>query len=113
MDLLKRLDELRELPQGWNSYNSYPISEKAIQKVMEACNEHGFHQKGTPKLVPTVGGGVQMEWHEGEVDLEVNFTEDNKTKWHAWDVYTGEESSGTLEDELTALMHLFDKMSIL
>jgi hypothetical protein len=31
-------------------------------------------QTPAPQVVPSAGGGVQLEWHERDIDLEVNFT---------------------------------------
>ena len=49
-----------------------------------------------PALVPTVRGGLQLEWHRQGVDIEVEVDPNGSVSWWAEDRRTGEESEQNL-----------------
>ena len=70
--LLTKFNELVRLPSDWDSYGAKPIDPDTaalalsiLLSVMSANDQH-------PAVVPTSGGGILLEWHQGGVDLEVD-----------------------------------------
>ncbi len=69
--------DLEELPEGWDGYTGRPVQHgvavrardflAAVDRIMSmaAVTE--------PAAVPLSNGGLQLEWHENECDLEVAF----------------------------------------
>jgi len=57
---------LRSLKQNWNSYNSPPITEAAIEAMSN------FY------VVPANDGGIQLEAHFGGKDFELVITPEGK-----------------------------------
>ena len=70
---VRRLAQLCSLPEDWDTYGAAAVEEKvvhaAIGVLVRAINI-GMPQ---PSVVPTVHGGVQLEWHFGGYDLEIAF----------------------------------------
>jgi hypothetical protein len=62
-------DKFRRLEKGWNSYRAVPIEEKAIQFA-------SILTEMAPQIVPTTGGGIQLEWHCEGLDIELEISPD-------------------------------------
>lgn len=72
--VLQEVLRLTELKRGWDSYNAHPIRWDAalfalliLRNVMQATTP-------VPQIVPSSVGGVQLEWHERNIDLELHIT---------------------------------------
>ena len=96
---------LRQLSRGWNSYDARAISDRAVAHAIRFLLYTASDIKAIarPSVVPTVRGGVQLEWHSGGVDLEVEFGTRGPVSWCAEDRQTGtsyEEPVTGHEDEL-------------
>ncbi len=62
---------LLDLPAGWNSYSAKPIARQNAARAIQLLIE--FVQPGTPSpaVIPTVRGGIQLEWHTKGTNLEI------------------------------------------
>ena len=89
VELRKRA--LLQLPRGWNSYDAEPVSVAAFEQATEFLTTYLVEGVADPVLVPTVRGGVQLEWHRQGVDVEVEISPDGSVSWCADDRRTGEE----------------------
>src|SRR5206468_4162766 len=58
-------------PENWNSYGARPIRPEIVHVAAQLLRETVNHNTPQPAVVPTVGGGVQLEWHTGGIDLEI------------------------------------------
>ncbi len=94
VELRKRV--LLQLPSGWNSYGAEPVSVAAFEQVTEFLTMYLVEWVADPVLVPTVRGGVQLEWHRQGVDVEVEIGPDGSVWWCADDRRTGEEFEAAL-----------------
>lgn len=58
------LDTIAALPQNWDSYGARPVDPRAIAlaRIMTIR---------PASIVPTSGGGIQLEWHEDGLHAEV------------------------------------------
>ena len=68
VDALKRLLELHE---GWDSYGGRPVASAAATDALILLLETMEPETPAPVVVPTVRGGVQLEWHLAGLDLEI------------------------------------------
>ena len=86
------LCSLLELEAGWDSYGGQPINPNCVKASLELASTVLRDDSPNPSVVPTSRGGIQLEWHTGGVDLEVEivspsriigFFEDQRagTKW--------------------------------
>ena len=84
-----RAIELLKLPSGWNSHNAQPVSETAARRTVEFLMEYLVGGVAAPVVVPTVRGGLQLEWHRNSVDIEVEFSTDGDAVLFVEDGTTG------------------------
>jgi len=59
---------------GWDSYGAAPVSDAALAAVPRILEVIGQ----TPWIVPCNDGGVQFEWHSGDIDIEIAFGPDGR-----------------------------------
>lgn len=75
---IHQASELVQLPEGWDSYEAKPVSSQAaraaIAFLVKAAS--AVPNLPVPAVVPTVPGGIQLEWHRQGVDLEIEFKQD-------------------------------------
>lgn len=71
------LDQLTNLPDNWDSYNSPSISSRLLMNAKNFLSSLEFENISPPRVVPISGGGIQFEWQYGNRELEVEFVEDN------------------------------------
>ncbi len=98
-ELLRALDracELQQLPRGWNSYGAEPVSDAAFRQTIEFLTAYVVRGIAGPVLVPTVRGGLQLEWHRRAVDIEVEVGPDGSVSWCAEDRRSGQEDEAVL-----------------
>lgn len=88
---LDRAIELFRLPRGWNSHGAEPVSDAAFVRTVDFLTTYLVDGVAGPILVPTVRGGVQLEWHRQGVDIEVEVSPDGSVSWCAEDQRSGEE----------------------
>lgn len=72
--LLKALQEVVLLPENWNSYGARRVTPDAIVATIVLLMRTMSDDTPLPVVVPTVRGGVQLEWHTGSVDLEMTIS---------------------------------------
>jgi hypothetical protein len=67
----KALDELLALPPDWDSYGARAIQPDIVRAARRLLSDVARPDTPQPTLVPTVQGGVQLEWHVRGVDVEI------------------------------------------
>lgn len=65
----ERLESFRELKEGWDSYGGKPIRERSIDWAKVILFRVGQGGGWTP--IPCSDGGVQLEFHEQGIDIEI------------------------------------------
>ena len=95
-EAIRRAATLVQLPNGWNSYGARPVSPKTVHHATWFLREAAslIPNLATPSVVPTVGGGLQLEWHVQGVDVEIEFSADGSASWCAEDRGSGAASEG-------------------
>jgi len=88
---LSILAELWVLPENWNSYGARTVSKLAIDTSLAILREVMLDNRPRAQFVPTVRGGVQMEWHTGGIDLEIEVEPSGAASVFFGDRRTGEE----------------------
>ncbi len=78
---------LQKLEKDWDSYGSVPIDHSCMQRAVGFILAVGSCMP-EPSVVPCSHGGVQLEWHQDGVDLEIEFKPGDKFS-------VGMKSSGT------------------
>jgi len=70
----ERCRELFSLPAGWDGYTAQQVDADLIQKAWDFAQVAACSVSGEPSVVPTVSGGVALEWHARGIDLEIELT---------------------------------------
>lgn len=63
------LVDLAALPPNWDTHGGAPIGtqELRVAEIMATV---------PPRIVPTSRGGIQLEWHTGDWDIEIELVAD-------------------------------------
>jgi hypothetical protein len=68
---IERLIHLSELPAGWDSRRAAPIERAAMVGALRIMAEVMEQDGPLPAIVPTVDGGVLLEWHRAGLEMEI------------------------------------------
>lgn len=72
---LRKFLEILKLEPNWDSYGAPKIEREQVWKAIGLLCDVMEHETPKPWVVPTSGGSIQLEWHEGGHDLEVYISE--------------------------------------
>lgn len=70
----ERCAYLFSMPAGWDGYAAPKVDPDLIQRVWDFAQAAARIVTAEPSLVPTVGGGVAVEWHVRGIELEIELT---------------------------------------
>ncbi len=73
---------------GWDTLRARPVSPAAAQVALALLRAMRVRTGGS--IVPTVGGGIQLEWHDGRVDVEIEVLPSGDASLFAVDEASGE-----------------------
>jgi hypothetical protein len=68
---VRRLEYLLRLPDDWDSHDAVHVDPRAAGQVVRLLAATMRPDTPPPTIVPTPRGGVQLEWHYSDVDLEI------------------------------------------
>jgi hypothetical protein len=71
-----RLSELLDLPPNWNGTAAAPVEPRLAELAVNAVLASVMPEDcpPLPQVVPCIDGGLQLEWHRGGWDVEVQLT---------------------------------------
>ncbi len=70
-----RVREIASLREDWDSYDAAPVDRRNIVAALNFLLRVVGRHAPAPGIVPLPDGSVQLEWHRGGMDVEVEFTE--------------------------------------
>jgi len=94
--LITRLTTIAQLPPNWDSYAAPQISIDAIRSAMNVMKFHTTWNTPSPEVVPMSSGGVQLEWHENGIDLEITCSSDGSIEFWTEDRRSSATSTGSV-----------------
>lgn len=103
MQALKSVANLLSLQPNWDSYGALPIDPKCAGLALSILTQLMEDQTPPPTIVPTVSGGVQLEWHMKGIDLEVEVSSPTQGSYYVFDHHTGCEQEGSVTEGLKTL----------
>ncbi len=109
--LLDTAKRLIDLPENWDSYGASPIDPRLIEYGLSLLNELTPSQTPLPKMVPTSRGGIQLEWHCRDIDLEIRIESLGSLHVSFEDSRTLEEWDGELTTSLEPLHRFLAELS--
>jgi hypothetical protein len=99
-EIARRCSAFLELPEDWNSYRARRTDRVLLQSSLEMLAMVLTPATKSPDVVPTATGGIQIEWHAPNQDLEVEI--------RALGVYRVYHRHGDSEDEFDVTDDLSD-----
>jgi len=96
--VFERLVALFALSPGWDSYGAVAPRPDAIEAAFDLLLQLSSPAMPEPQVVPLASGGVQLEWHQPAIELEIEVHSPFR-----FDVfYENRETGDTREEELMA-----------
>jgi hypothetical protein len=94
------LIQLLYLTENWRE-NSRPITQRVVEMTLSLLTVVLEYTSITPSIVPTSRGGIQVEWHQKGIDLEIEVLESGTFEYF----FNGPEGDreGTIENDLSIL----------
>ena len=71
--------------------------------VLQVLNDVMDASIPTPQIVPTADGGVQVEWHQNGLDIELFAAAPYECELYVHDHHTGAENVAVLKDDFKPL----------
>jgi hypothetical protein len=72
IEVQQRLVQYAKYPTDWDSYGAPAIGWEAGMFALSVLNDFMRPRTPIPQVVPSSSGGVQLEWHEKGIDLELH-----------------------------------------
>ncbi len=94
-DLMAEVSGLGLLEENWDSYGAKRIDPRCIDAANSLLRAILDSSTPRPSVVPTNRGGIQLEWHRGGIDLEIEIESPPQMN-----VSFADEQEGT-QEELT------------
>jgi hypothetical protein len=106
IEVQSQLLQYAKMEQGWNSYDAPPVTWDAGMFALSILNDIMRPRTPIPQVVPSATGGVQLEWHEKGIDLEIHVTGPYRCSFWFEDqtVPNAAPVSLDLTDDLSALL---------
>ncbi len=106
---LPGIERLMTLSAGWDQQGAPAIQMSAIKMALSALIEFMNETSSAPQWTPTPRGGVQLDWHERGVDLEIEFDTNATQGYAVFSDHRNDELDwdGTVAENLGRLKSLF------
>ena len=105
------MSEIMNLPVNWDSYGALSVRPTAIHAALELLFEIMQADTPAPTVVPTVQGGVQLEWHTHGIDLEIEILSPGRLFVYYEDHEQQTEWEGEITADLTRLSEVLFELS--
>ncbi len=95
LDIRNRLDEFRNLKDGWLEGKGIAPSQEGLDWLTQAFEKHYPSEMPLPYLYPTAEGNVLAEWsiEQNEISLEIDLGK-HVGEWHCLNMDTDKEDKG-------------------
>jgi hypothetical protein len=101
---------IQSLPENWDSYSGKRIDRDLIRQSLSVLEQIMETSSPAPSVVPLGNGGIQLEWHRKQQDLEICFTPDDSAQFFYQDKNRGFEKEG-YASQIEDLLQLMRKIA--
>lgn len=108
---VRSLGGLLSLEPGWDSYGANPVDPNCVVAALELAMATLRNDSPAPSVVPTSRGALQLEWHIGGIDLEVEFLSATRICGLFEDQRTGKAWEKDLSFDLRPLVDAISTLS--
>ena len=103
--------DLLNLPPGWNSYSAQPIAPQNAVRAIRLLAEFLGPETPPPAAVPTVRGGIQLEWHTKCANVEIYIESPDNVRFFAEEVGSDESCEEPLPGHERELRSWLQRLS--
>jgi len=107
----RKLMSFVNLEANWNSYGARPVHESVARAASDLLRQLVRPSATEPAVVPTSGGGVQIEWHTRSLDLEIELASVGRLSAAFEDRASGEEWEQEFSTDLGLLVKAINKIT--
>jgi hypothetical protein len=113
LEVQKNLLNYAKFPRGWDTYDAEPIGWDTGFFALSILNDFMRPRTPIPQIVPSTAGGVQLEWHQKDVDLELHVTGPYQCEFWFRDHRTPDQAPISLDltDDYSALRRPFELLT--
>ena len=108
---VERLCDLLWLNANWDSYGASPVDRFTVELALDLLFAIMQKTSPLPSVVPTSCGGVQLEWHTGGIDLEIEIEPAGSIDVFFCDQQTNREWEGSLGSDYSALTDAINSLT--
>jgi hypothetical protein len=108
---VRRLARLYVLQASWDGADARPIPPDVLNMTQIVLRTLMRPTTLAPNVVPTVQGGIQLEWHARGLDVELEVLPTGRIEVLVSDLGTHEEAEGSLFSTFRALASAIDRLS--
>lgn len=105
------LARLLNLAADWDSYGAPAIEPRTVQATLELLRATMRDDSPAPATVPMSSGGVQVEWHEAGLEIEVRISARGGPWLVHEDLHTGHIQEADLSLDLGPLTRALDELA--
>lgn len=106
-----KLAELSRLQPGWDSYGAREPQVEYLNAAMTLLSEVMLEDTPVPWIVPTPDGRVQIEWHEQDIDLEIELVDSSSFSIGFEDFSKGLDEEFLVFSDLTKLASVLQTLT--
>ena len=103
IEVQKAVVDLVNMPEGWDSYDAPAVKRDAGLFAIEILHNLMRARSPIPYVVPSSVGGVQLEWHEKDIDLEIHVVAPYRCEVWFHDHEQGEPQSFDITNDFSPL----------
>lgn len=111
IEAITEICALGNLQANWDSYGALPIDRQCMVTAILLLLTTSRPKTPPPSVVPTVRGGVQLEWHRGGIDLEIEILSPSQIRVSWEDARTGQTTEQTLAGDFAPGVAAIEKLS--
>jgi hypothetical protein len=101
---------IQKLRDNWNSYGGKPVNNDLIKQSLFVLGLIMQANSPAPSVVPIGDGGIQLEWHRRQQDLEIVFPADEVPQFYYRNRAAGLKQEG-FANETAALTQLLGNLA--
>jgi len=100
---------VQSLADNWDSYGGKAVNRELIERSLTVLVQIMRADSPAPAIVPLGDGGLQIEWHRRQQDLEIVVAADEAPRFYYKNRATGAEQEG-LANQLGTLVQLLSNL---
>jgi hypothetical protein len=106
-----KINDLLRLPENWNSYGATKIRADVASFCISLMASLVKSDTPLPNVVPLNKGGIQLEWHQNQADLEIAIFEPYKSEFWFFDHRNRDERSDEIAEDFNKIEQFISRIS--